>query len=115
MSAQNSLLLIDVGELEADHLGGAQPACIHQLEQRAVAQGAWLGALRPREQSRDLGAREHLRQLAAAPRPAQVGCRVVRDHVLAAQVAIEGAHARELALQRAGAAERESRNPARSP
>jgi hypothetical protein len=36
--AQQPLVEVDVGELEADRLGGAQAARVHQLEQGAVAQ-----------------------------------------------------------------------------
>ena len=89
--------------LEADRLGRAQPAGVHQLQQRAVAQRGRLGAAGRVEQLRDLAAGQHLRELLATragARRSAVGSRV--DELLAAQVAVEGAQARGLALERRG-------------
>ena len=54
------------------------------------------------QQAPDLVAREHLGQALALARRAQVRRRVVVDDLLAAQVAVEGAQARRLALQGGG-------------
>ena len=54
------------------------------------------------QQAGDLVAAEHLGQALALARRAQVGGRVAVEHALAAQVAVEGAQARGLALQRGG-------------
>ena len=86
----------------ADRLRRAQAAGVHQLEQRAVAQRARVGAARRGEQPRDLAAAQDLRQLLVLARRAQVGGRVVVELALAAQVAVERAQARGLALQRRG-------------
>ena len=58
--------------------------------------------LRLGEQPLDLAARQHLGQLAAAPRRAQRGRRVRLAQALAAQVAVEGAQAGGLAVDRGG-------------
>jgi plasmid stabilization system protein ParE len=65
-----------------------------------LAQGGRLGAARGGEELGDLVAREHLRKLLALAGRAQVGGRVVGDDLLAAQVAVERAQARGLALDR---------------
>ncbi len=98
--AQDADLEVDVGRLEVDRLRGAQAAGVHQLEQRAVAQGGGLGAAGLVEQLGDLVAAEHVRQAAALLGRAQVGGRVGLEDVLAAQVAIERAQAGDLALER---------------
>jgi hypothetical protein len=54
------------------------------------------------EQPAHLVAAEDLRQPAALLGGAQLDGRVVRDEVLAAEMAVEGAQARDLALQRGG-------------
>src|SRR3954468_1175092 len=100
--AQDARFEVEVADLEVDRLGGAQAAGVHDLQQRAVAERGRLGALRLGEQLRDLVAREHLRELAALARRLELGGRVVLDQVLAPQVAVEGAQARDLALQRRG-------------
>jgi hypothetical protein len=97
---QDAPLQVQVADLEIDRLRGAQPACVHDLEQRAVAQRGRLRAGRLGEQLGDLVAREHLRQLAALPRRLELRRRVLLDQVLAAQVPVEGAQAGDLALQR---------------
>ena len=91
-------LEVDVAGLEPDRLRRPQPAGVHQLQQRAVAQRGRLGPARRLEQLGDLVAREDLRQLAALLGGAQVHGRVVGDQVLPAQVAVEGAQAGDLAL-----------------
>src|SRR3954447_25081592 len=100
--AQDARLEVEVADLEVDRLGGPQTAGVHDLEQRAVAERGRLGARRLGEQLRHLVAREHLRELAGLPRRLQLGGRVVLDQVLAPQMAVEGAQARDLALQRRG-------------
>src|SRR5205823_14787750 len=57
-----------------------------------------LGSTRRLEQPLDLGAREHLGQLVPAARRAQLRRRVVVEDLLAAQVAVEGTQAGDLAL-----------------
>ena len=94
------LLEVDVLQLQPDRLGGAQPAGVHQLEQRAVAQRRRVAAARLRQQPLDLAAGQHLRQLAAAARRAEGGGRVGVAQALAAQVAVEGAQAGGLAVDR---------------
>ena len=80
--AQHSLLDVHVHQLEPDGLRGAQPAGVHQLEQRTVAHGGRLGPARLGEQLLDLAAGQHLRQLARAARRAERGggiaCRAAR-------------------------------------
>ena len=98
--AQDALLEVHVADLEPGRLGGAQPAGVHDLQQRAVAQRGRLGALGLLEQERDLVAAEDLRELAGLARSAQVRGRVVGQHVLAAEMAVEGAQAGDLALHR---------------
>ena len=71
-------LEVDVADLELDRLRRAQPAGVHRLEQRAVAQRGRLGAARLAQQLGDLVAAEDLRQLAALLRRAQVRGRVAR-------------------------------------
>ncbi len=100
--AQHPLLQVHLGELEPDRLGDAQPACIHQLEQRPVAQSQRLGALGLGEQLPDLLAREHLRQALGLRRSTQLGGRIVLDQAFATQVTIERAQTGRLALQRRG-------------
>ena len=98
--AQHPGLEVELGQLQGDRLRGAQPAGVHRLEQRAVAQRAGRVAPGLVEQPVDLVAAEHLRQAAPRARRAQLGGRVVVDQLLAAQVAVEGAQAGDLALQR---------------
>ena len=93
---------VDVADLELDRLRRAQPAGVHRLQQRAVAQRRRLGAARLAQQLGDLVARQHLRQLAAGLRGAQVGRRVGAERADAPQVPVEGAQAGDLALQRRG-------------
>ena len=50
----------------------------------------------------DLVTRQNLRQALAAAGPAELGCRITLDQLFAAQVAVEGAQAGDLALQRRG-------------
>jgi hypothetical protein len=57
---------------------------------------------RCREQLGNLVAAEHLRQLLALTRRAQLRGRVMGDDLLAAQVTVERAQARGLALDRCG-------------
>jgi hypothetical protein len=98
--AQHACLEVDVADLEPDRLRRAEPAGVHELEQRAVSQRRRLGAARRLQQPRDLVAREDLGQPPTLFGRAQVGGRVVGDEVLAAQVAVERAQAGDLALQR---------------
>ena len=63
---------------------------------------ARLGAARRGEQALHLVAAQDLRQPAAGARAAQVGGRIALEDLLAAQVAVEGAQAGGLALQRRG-------------
>ena len=100
--AQLAAVEVEVGELELDRLRRPQAAGVHQLEQGAVAQRGRLGAVGLGEQPGDLVAREHLGQLAGLARRLEQRGRVVLDQALAAQVAVEGAQAGDLALQRGG-------------
>ncbi len=75
-------LEVDVADLEAGRLGGAQAAGVHDLQQRAVAQRRRLGAAGLLEQAGDLVAGEDLRELAALARGAQVRGRVVLEQRL---------------------------------
>ncbi len=100
--AQDPGLEVDVAELEPDRLRRTQPAGVHQLQQRAVAEGGRLGTARSLEQLADLVAAQYLRQPAALLGRAQVDGRVVGDEVLAAQVSVERAQAGDLALQGRG-------------
>ena len=100
--AQLAAVEVEVGELEVDRLRRPQAAGVHHLEQRAVAQRGRLGAVGLGEQPGDLVAREHLGQLAALARRLELRGRVVLDQALAAEMAVEGAQARDLALQRRG-------------
>src|SRR3954447_25691553 len=109
--AQDPGLEVDVADLERDRLRRAQPARVHELEQRPVAQGRRVRAARGGEQLRDLAAAQDLRQALALARRAEVGGRVVVDRVLAAQVAVERPQARGLALQRRGRDRRAARPP----
>src|SRR4051794_10461049 len=93
---------VDVADLEPDRLRRAQPAGVHQLEQRAVAQRAGVGPPRRREQLRDLAAREDLRQLLVLAWGAELGRRVVLELALATEVTVERAQAGGLALERGG-------------
>ena len=98
--AQDAGLEVDVTRLELDRLRRPQPACVHRLEQRAVAQRGRLGTTRLAQQLGDLVAAEHLGQLAALLRRAQVRGRIARQLRTAAQVAVERPQARDLPLQR---------------
>ena len=98
--AQHPLIEVDVSQLQSDRLRGAQPAGVHHLKQRPVAQRERLAATRLREQSGDLLATEHRGQALGWPRPTQVRGRIVLEQFLAAQMTVEGAQARDLALQR---------------
>jgi hypothetical protein len=100
--AQHAERQVDVAHVEADGLRGAQAAGVHELEQGAIAQRRGIGPLRRAQQAGDLVAAEDLRQALALARRAQVGRRIAVEHALAAQVAVEGAQARGLALQRGG-------------
>jgi hypothetical protein len=91
---------VEVAQLEPRGLGGAQAAGVHQLEQRPVPQRRRPRPARGAEQLGDLVPAEDLGQPLALARRAQVGGRVVRECLLAAQVAVERAQARRLALQR---------------
>ena len=113
---QDPGLEVDVGGLEVDRLRRPQPARVHQLEQRAVAQRGRLGPARLLEQLRDLVA-ARARAAAAGSASARAGWPSGRSSRMpcAAQVAMEGAQARDLALQRRGrrpAASRRRRRPA---
>ena len=101
--AQHALLEVDVRELQADRLRGAQAARVHELQQRAVAQRAGLGPLRLASSRVDLSAREHARQALRlrGPRSSAVG--IVLDRALATQVAVERAQASHLARSVAAA------------
>jgi hypothetical protein len=111
--AQDPRVEVDVADLEVDRLARAQPARVHELEQRPVAQGRGVAAGRGGEQARHLVAGEDLRELLGLARRAQVGGRVVLERPLAAQVAVEGPQARGLALQRRGGRRRPAVRPAR--
>ena len=49
------LLEVDVGEVEPDRLGGAEPGRIHELDERAVSQLERALAVEPLEHRIDLG------------------------------------------------------------
>ena len=100
--AQDGLLHVEVGHLDPDRLRGPQPAGVHQLEQRAVAQRGGRGALRLGEQLRHLAAVQDLRQPAAAAGAADRGGRVGVAQALAPEVAVERAQAGGLAVDRGG-------------
>jgi hypothetical protein len=68
VGAQDELVEIEVGHLEADRLRGAQAAGVHQLEQRPVAQVERLRAVGVLDQAHDLGAGQDVREAAAAAR-----------------------------------------------
>jgi hypothetical protein len=99
---QHALVDVHVHQLEPDRLRCAQPARVHHLEERAVAQRGRLGAAWLGEQLLDLSAREHVRQLSRAPRRAQRGGGVGVEEAVAAQVAVEAAQAGALAVDRRG-------------
>jgi hypothetical protein len=98
--AQDARLEVDVPRLERDRLRRAQAARVHDLEQRAVAQRGRLGAGRLAEELGDLVAREHVRQAAALARRPELRGGVLGQRAGASEVAVEGAQARGLALQR---------------
>jgi hypothetical protein len=77
--AQDPRVEVDVADLEVDRLARAQPARVHELEQRPVAQGRGVAAGRGGEQARHLVAGEDLRELLGLARRAQVGGRVVLE------------------------------------
>ena len=91
---------IDVGDLERDRLGGPQPGRVHELEQRPVPQRHLIVPPRLSEQSLHLGIAQDLRELLAATRRLQTGGRVVLNRFLPAQMPVEGAQARRLAMDR---------------
>ncbi len=97
---------VDVGDLQPDRLRGAQPAGVHHLEQRPVAQGRRLVAARGREQLLHLGVVEDLGQLLGPARGAERRGRVVADQLVAAQLLVEGAQAGRLAMDGRGRAGR---------
>src|SRR4051812_42860493 len=97
---QDADLEVDVAGLEADGLGGTQPAGVHQLQQRAVAERGRHGASRLLEQLRHLVAAQDLREPPALLGRAQVRGRIGLEDALAPQVAVERAQAGDLALQR---------------
>ena len=100
--AQHAGAQVDGADGEVDGLARAQPAGVHELEHRAVAQRGGVAAAGRREQPGDLVAAEDLRQLEVLARRAQLRRRVVGDDLLAAQVAVERAQAGGLALDRRG-------------
>ena len=91
--------------------GGAQAARVHGLQQGAVAQGGGVGPARLAQQLRDLVAGKHLRELrpCLGTRRSAVGSSARTP--VAAQVAVEGAQAGDLALQGG----RRRRGPALAP
>ena len=97
---QHAGLEVHVADLETDRLRRAEPAGVHQLQQRAVAQRGRLGPPRRLQQPGHLVPGENLREAPALLGGTQVDGRVVGDQVLAAQVAVEGPQAGDLALQR---------------
>src|SRR5215218_4783142 len=99
-SAQEALAQFHVAELEPDRLRGAQPAGVHHLEQRPVAQRRRLAALRRGEQLLHLGVVENVGQLLRAARSAESSGRIVTDQLVAAQVLVEGTQAGGLAMDR---------------
>src|SRR5829696_298340 len=101
-SAQNALLDVHVHQLQADRLGGAQSARVHQLEQRPIAERRRLGAARLRQQLLDLAAREDVRQLPRAPRRAESRGGIRVEQPVAPQVPVERAQAGALAVDGGG-------------
>src|SRR5919109_1135501 len=97
---EHTLLQVDVGQLEPDRLRSAEAAGVHQLEQRTVPQRGRLRASRLREQSVDLPASEDVGQLTRAPRRAQRGGGVRIQQAFPAHVAVEGAQAGGLPVDR---------------
>ena len=100
--AQLAAVEVEVRELDVDRLRRPQPAGVHHLEQGAVAQRRRLGPFGLGEQLGDFFAREDLGQLAALTRGLELGGRVILDQPLSAEMAVEGAQARDLALERRG-------------
>ena len=98
--AQEALAQVEVGDLEADRLRGPQPARVHHLQQRPVAQRRRLVAARRRQQQLHLGVVEDLGKLLRPARGAERGGGVVGDQLVAAQVLVEGAQAGGLAVDR---------------
>jgi hypothetical protein len=98
--AQDARLEVHVAGLEVDGLAGPQAAGVHELQQGTVAQRRGLRAARLLEQLGHLVAREHVRQAPALLGRAQVRRGIGLDDPLPAQVAMEGAQAGHLALQR---------------
>ncbi len=99
---QHPGLEVDLGQLERDRLARTQAAGVHGLQQRPVAQRRRRGPARLGQQAVDLVACQHLGQAPPRAGRAQLGGGIVADDLLAAQVAVERAQARDLALQRGG-------------
>ena len=95
--AQRAGLEADVGEREVARLGGAQAAAVEELEQRAVAQVARLGAGRRVEQARDLVGRERRRQRARAARPGHERGRAALDRAAVMHPRVGAADGAQLA------------------
>ena len=104
--AEEALAQVDVADLEADRLRGAQPAGVHRLQQRPVAQDRRLIAARSGEQELDLGVVEDLRQLLRPAWRAERGGGVVGDQLIPPQVLVERAQAGGLAVDGRGRAGR---------
>ena len=96
------LVEIDVLEPKVDGLRRAQAARVEELEQRPVALRRRRAPLRRREQLVHLVTAQHVRKPLCLARAAQLGGRVMLDHALATEVAVERAQAGGLALQRRG-------------
>ena len=90
------------GHVEVDRLRRAQPARVHQLQQRAVAQRDRVGALRLLEQPLHLRAARARAAASGSARRRELRGRVGVAYPLAAQVTVEGAQRRGLSLDRRG-------------
>ena len=92
---------VDVGELEVHRLRRAQPARVHQLEDRPVAQLDRLGPARP-PSSRLTSERPSTMGSFCCAAARRSRRRVRVEHPLPAQVAVEGAQAGRLSLDARG-------------
>src|SRR5919108_2211811 len=100
--ADDAVIEIHVADLEPDRPRRTQPRGIHQPEQGAVPPRHRIVPPRLRQQPLHFAVAQHLRELLAPARGLEPGRGIVLDRLLAPQVAVEGAQAGGLAVDRRG-------------